>query len=78
MLDPVAVFLAEIGAQPRHALALHDVIGVDRPLDARNRRHVAADHQRRVRRMPPDQPAHLADLADIDDDPGQSDDVVRV
>ena len=65
-------------AQPRHALALHDVIGVDHRLDARNRRDVPADDDRRPRRVLPDEPAHLPDLADVDDDADEADDVVVV
>ena len=73
-----ARILAEELAHPRHAFAPDDMIGVDHPFDSRDRGDVAADHDRRPRRMETHQAAHLPHLADVDDDRGDADDVVVV
>ena len=57
---------------------LHDVVGVDHRLDARNGGHVPAHHDLGLGRDAPRDAAHLAHLADVDDDRGDADDVVIV
>ena len=68
--------IAEELAKPADALALDDMIGVKHPLDPGNGRHVAADDDGGYRRVLPREAAHLAHLADVHDDAGNTDDVV--
>ncbi len=71
------VFAEEL-AHPGHALSPDDVVSVNRPLQPRNRRHVATDHNRRPWRVLAHQAAHFPDLADIHDNRRDADDVVVV
>ena len=72
---PVLVF-AEEAAEPAHALAADDVIGVD-PLDQIGHvGDVPADDDRGVRLILPDQLAHLLHLRRVRNDRRDADDVV--
>ena len=78
MLDRPIDGLAEELAEPADALALDDVIGIEDPLYAGDGGNVTADDDDRLRGVLPHQSAHLAHLADIDDDPGNPDEIVAV
>ena len=78
MPDRRGIVIADEPPQPRNAVALYDVIGIHHALDARNRRHVAANHDWRPRRKPTHHSAHLAYLANVNNDRRDSDDIVMV
>ena len=73
----VLVF-SEKTPHPGDAFAAHDVIGVDHRFETGDCGHVSAHYEDRVRRKLPHHPAHFPDLADVDDDAGDPDDVVVV
>src|ERR1035441_1404730 len=69
---------AEVLAHPGDAVAFDNVIGIEELLHAGDGGDVAADDDRRARRELAHHAAHLAGLADVDDDRGDADDVVVV
>ena len=78
MVDRCVDRLAEKLAEPPDPFAFDDVVRLEHPLEAGDRRHMAADDDRRFRGVLPDQTAHLAHLADVDDDARDADHVVMV
>jgi hypothetical protein len=70
--------LAKIPTHPHHALAAHDVMGIDHVLDPGNPRDMSTNYDHRLRRQPPRPPAHLLHLAEVGNDAGDSDDVIVV
>jgi len=67
---------AEIAPHPGDTLTAHNVIGIDQFFDPRNGRDMPSDHNFGMGRKSPNHPAHLANLAHIDDDRRNSHDVV--
>ena len=78
MVDRSVDRLAEKRAEPPDPFALDDMVRLKQLLEAGDRRHMAADDDRRCRGVLPDQTAHLAHLADVDDDARDADHVVLV
>ena len=73
-----AGIFAEEAAHPGNAFAAHDVVGIEHVFHAGNAGDVAADDDGGVRRKLAHAAAHLAHLAEVGNDAGDSDDVVLV
>ncbi len=78
MTDGRFYIFAEVAAHPGDAVALDDMIGVQKVLDAGDGRDVPADDDGRMRRELPHHAAHLARFAHVHDDRGDADHVVVV
>ena len=71
-----ALLFAQVAAHPGNAFAAHEVVGVDRLLDAGKGRDMATHHDCGVRRQPAHHAAHFPHLAEVDNDRGDAHDVV--
>ena len=78
MADGRGVVFTEVPAHPGDAVAAHEVVGVDHEFNARGSGHMTADYDGGFGRHAPHRAAHLPHLADVDDDGGNTDDVVIV
>lgn len=78
VLDGPSVVLTQIALKPANPLPAHDMVRIDQFIETFLVADMAADDDRCGRLMPPDQPAHLPDLADIREDGADPDDVVTV
>ena len=74
----LVLVLAQEAAEPAHALAADDVIGVDPLVQIGHVGDVAADDDRGVRQILPNQLAHLLHFEDVGNDRRDADDVVLV
>ena len=68
--------LAQEAAEPAHAVAAHDVVGVDLPLQVGNVGDVSPHDDRRPRLLPAHELAHRAHFGQVRDDTGDADNVV--
>ena len=78
VFDGRPVVLAQIALKPADPLAADDMVRIDDLIETLLVADMAADDDRGGRLMPPDQLAHLPDLADIRDDGADPDDVIAV
>jgi hypothetical protein len=76
--DGPPVVLTQVALEPANPLPAHDMVRIDQFIEALLVADMAADDDRCGGLVPPDQPAHLPDLADIRDDGADPDDVVAV
>ena len=76
MLDGSVRIFAEIAPHPRDAFAAHDVIGIDQLIESGNGGDVPANDDRGFGRQAAHAAAHLAHLAEVRNNAGDSDDVV--
>jgi hypothetical protein len=78
MADRGAHIFAQVLTHPGDALATDDVVGVDHVTEAGKGSDVSPDDDGGVGRKLAHHAAHFAHLADVRDDRGNADDVVRV